>query len=266
MNQSSLTCTLKLQLKSKLSSRCLWLWWAGRWAGNIFLLLTIICANSLNGMEAERIGDLPEELRDEIATAAILSSESPDDAIIMIKKLSVLFSVQYDKLFSNLKDFTRLVHMLGDKFNLPTKEIAERFDTEKKSLDKKLRYALKQSVDITTVAKKYSNLAKELSDALQQPVDISIIAKLIEQGADVNYTFEHFGTIPTPILAQAVSQASPEAVKLLIDGGANPYSVVGGFGTSLDYLHARASSPWYPHDKATAIEELLQKAMQKYHQ
>ena len=183
----------------------------------IALLFTIVCAGQLYGMEpmeAERIGDLPEELQREITQAAITSSNTLDEAIAMIKKLSASFGVQYDTLFANIndklftknKDFTQLVHMLSNKFNLSTEEIAKKFETP--------------------AAKNYLQLANMLMDSVTgEDTDVKGITTLIEKyGADVNYTFATaFPDTGATILTWAIAHGNnPETIKLLLNLGANP--------------------------------------------
>ncbi len=217
----------------------------------LILLFTMVCAASqLYGMEptekkeALRMYTSPEmlpELRKKIINAALRSSDNLKEAITTIEKFSILHRVELNNLF-NLKDFTKLVHMLADKFDLTTQAVAVKFGTatERRYLD--LVYKLKQAI-------RY------------HPADAKKIAQLIEQGADVNSTdlYSH-----TSILIEAVKEganAQAQIIKLLLDAGANPHhkdipSVLGdGNKTALDYAREKGASQ--------EVIELLQDAMKK---
>ncbi len=87
----------------------------------LILLFTITCAASqMYGMETENIGGLPKEIQNQITQTAIASSKNLNETVVMIKRLSTSFGISYDKLFDNIKDFTKLVHMLADKFDAST--------------------------------------------------------------------------------------------------------------------------------------------------
>src|SRR5262245_54934151 len=93
------------------------------------ILFTILSIGLLNGMETEPSYEtLPKELKQEIINTALATSKSVDEAINTLKTVSALQGIQFDKLF-DLKDFTKLVHMLADKFNTKTELIAEKFKT-----------------------------------------------------------------------------------------------------------------------------------------
>src|SRR5690242_15449786 len=94
----------------------------------IALLFTIACVGQLYGMEKPSYGSLLPELKQEIINTALATSKNVDEAISMLKKLSALHGVEFDKLF-NLKDFTKLVHVLADKFNISTSQVAQKIDT-----------------------------------------------------------------------------------------------------------------------------------------
>ena len=160
----------------------------------IALLLTIVCAGRLYGMEAENIGSLPKELHDQLIQMAFTTSNNPAETIKAIQFASAVHGVQYD----NLKDFTRLVHLLADKFDTRTDIIANEFRTP--------------------AAKTYSTLGYSLIKALgdNTPVGHAKVADLIQQGADVNFIS---GDMP---LYKAMRNLNVEGVKLLLNAGANP--------------------------------------------
>ena len=204
----------------------------------IALLLTIICAGQLYGMEAERIGDLPKELQREITQAAIASSNTLDEAIAMIKKLSASFGVQHDKLFANLEDFTKLVHMVSNKFNLSTKKIAQKFNTP--------------------TSEEYVKLGDKLINCIYEaelPLTIYLkrMAQLIEQGADVNYS--QVNSDANTVLHEAMFYRSPEMVQLLVKYGVNSKVVLDDARSILEITG---------HDDGLEkIIKLLEEAMKK---
>jgi predicted transcriptional regulator len=159
----------------------------------------------LNGMEAQYMNELPRELQEKIANdsneilkQSLATSNTLDEAINAIKKLSALHGVQFD----NLKGFTTLVHLLANKFGLSPQEVANKFNTP--------------------TSKKYMRLAVELIEAVKNN-NMDTVTELIAQGADVNY----YKKDPTEVdkmtpLAYAVKKNNEKLVKLLLDYEAKP--------------------------------------------
>ncbi len=194
----------------------------------IILLFTIICAGQLYGMEEApkmgAFGDLPEDVH-KVIVQALATSNNLEQTIEAIKVASVLRGVRYD----NLKDFTKLVHILADKFNTTTAKIAKEFKTP--------------------IAEKYVNLGNDLTfymlmfDKDGNIKDPDRFTQLINQGADVNYTGTEgsiyilgkgdFPDIQTPLIA-AVKSGNSDLVKLLLNSGANPYYKTPAGTTALD--------------------------------
>ncbi len=200
------------------------------------LLFTILCAGQLYGMEPELNPaiwgqeQLPNDVKTLVMVTLAQSGDNLDLAINNIKKASLInktLNQMINAAYGNLQGFTKLVHMLADKFDKPTKTVAEKFGTP--------------------VAKQYI----ELGDLLISKIGlirfyregISEVTQLIKNGADVNYSAGG----PTiklqdPELPQtsmsytvtensfitpmwtAVRSANLKTVKLLLNFGAKPES------------------------------------------
>ena len=125
-----------------------------------YLLCTIICASQLYGMQQSYYKQLPPELRQEIINNA-LAQNNIEDAI---KILQGLYTLQHGLSYDNLKNFSRLVHILATKFNQTPLQIAEQFETP--------------------IAQEYFKLTKKLGTSiLQNKLEETEI--LINKGADV---------------------------------------------------------------------------------
>jgi hypothetical protein len=134
----------------------------------IALLFTMVCASQLYGMEPEYgLQNLPPDMRREIVNKAIESSATLESAVKAVNTACVVHGACYN----NLKDFTKLVHMLADKFGNATSTVANKFGTE--------------------IAKEYIKKGRDLRDTdWEAPsfIVISIVKKKIEDGADVNFS------------------------------------------------------------------------------
>lgn len=224
------------------------------------LLLTILCAGALNGMQEWY--NLPNELKQEIINTALAASNNIDAATKAIKTTGALYGVKFDE--NNLEDFTTLVHILANRFNLPTKTIAEQFNSP--------------------TAKQYLDLGMKMSNPAMMTAPY--IALLISKGADVNFSTFQFPNsfrwdndfIEKPIvtlLMRAMNEFNVEAVKTLLDAGANQNLLYPLKGTALDYLHHVVMFKGYlsttsqnvidssEKKKAEEIEQLLKNAMKK---
>ena len=105
----------------------------------------------------------------------------------------------------NLKDFTKLVHMLAKKFNLSTVKVALRFKT--------------------SVSEKYVDLfLAAIVGGDNSPIknDIDKLTQLIKEGLDVNVTSNPYYHLSLLMLA-IEKRATPEIIKLLLDAGADPH-------------------------------------------
>ena len=216
----------------------------------IALLFAIICAGQLYGMEpmeAEHIGDLPKELQKEIAQTvvqtAMLESKNVGEAIATIKKLSESFGIQYNKLFGNIQDFTKLVYMLLDGFEVSP------------YLRKGTPYLIVRDLQDAhfTLASKYLVLREQLDNSVfQGDKNIEKTKKLIEEGADVNSSTILDTTLSANLL---LARPAVQTIKLLLDHGANPYAKNIQDLTPLEFANEQ--------DGSQEIIELLQNAMEK---
>lgn len=275
-----------------------------RRTGKLLLLAALVCAGQLYGME-NLYESLPSELKQQIINTALETSDTLNEAVKTIKKLSVLHNIRYDnfkemaalvnaltnkfpdeseveitkalessrlielrgewkmlpndvkvlilmalaqsgdeleesvhnikkvslvnrdlnKMLNDLKEFTKIVHIIADKFdNLTSHEVADEFDT--------------------SIAKQYIEINESLVLAILSgsPSPEKVI-KLLNQGADVNFCtgflgigYGGYGALNTP-LTFAVRAFSPELVKLLLDAGANPFFKLPNNGmTALDLI------------------------------
>lgn len=179
----------------------------------MILLWMFLCVGGLNGMEKENpefkpeiksdlgaFEQLPRELRKEIAQIALVRSATVDEAIKAIQNIALIYgntkldsiaamnvlistlpndlnqAIQAAKKLqgNNLKDFTSLAHILADKFNVTTEEVAQKFGTPLAEKYKKKGHVLLQNLGKWTTYEKGSTEDH--------------INNLIQKGADVNFT------------------------------------------------------------------------------
>ena len=195
------------------------------------------------------IDNLPQEIQ-AIIVSSLHTYDNPDELIHAIKVISrtnttlrkIIFARYGD--FSNLQQFTALVHILANKFHLGTKEIADKFNTP----------TSKQYVELGNKVMHYVFTSKSLTDHLNE------ITELLQQGADVNY-FKQFNGITN--LHQAVTNLNPKLVQLLLDYGANQnlkYFTL----TALEWAQKICQSQ--PNNyKAEEILEILKKTAKNPH-
>jgi len=206
----------------------------------IVLLFTIACIGQLYGMEPiePSYKSLPKELQQEIITQALAVSNDPFQAIEMIEKFSILHGVQFD----NIKDFTKLVHILADKFNVSAQDIAYFFETP--------------------VSQKYRQLFNTFLRYLREN-NLEDIKKSIAQGVDIFSSkdgilpwYLHMMVKTNNLNPLHVKQPQLEIIKLLLANGADP-NAKWNDKTALDYLNEYfQNAPVYEQIKA-----LLEKAM-----
>lgn len=209
----------------------------------LFLLGALVCAGQLYGMEpikeeakaqkeALAIYTSPEmfpELQREIIKSALAASKDYEEAVQMIKKLSIMHGMQFDKLF-NLKDFTKLAHILADQFDVSTTMVASEFNTP--------------------IAKKYNELGHSLLDYAGDSREEAHnkIIDFIKQGADVNFSAHR-----TP-LDLVIDSHDLKGVQLLLAAGAKP--------TDWDLRDAKQEAHHLPENKeAVMIVNLIEDAM-----
>ena len=144
----------------------------------LFLLGALVYVGQLFGMENPQpqlgvFGYLPTELHEKIIQDAIASSDTVEGVIKAINAASVR-GARYD----NIKDFTKLVHILGYKFNTTTADIANKFNIP--------------------IAQQYLDLGKKLLSALKVldrkkwSDKVGEIMQLINNGADVNFSIHKY--------------------------------------------------------------------------
>jgi len=192
------------------------------------------------------IEDLPRDIQG-VIVSYVHTYDNPDDLIHAIKALSkintTLQKMIYAKYgnFTNLQEFTALVHVLANKFGLGTQEIAEKFKTS----------IAAQYVELGDKLKRSLSASKNMYNTTEY---IDEITKLIEQGADVNYFKEVNGITP---LHQAVTDLKPDVVRQLLNHGANPYLKYFGL-TALEWIQKIYKAKPENH-QAKEILEILQK-------
>jgi hypothetical protein len=171
----------------------------------IFLLLISLCVTGLNGMETADWKGLPIEVKGLIVMALAENSTDLDGAIKNIRRMSAVNNELYN-IINNIKSFTVLVHILANKYNSSTRNVAHKFGTP----------IAKQYIDL---GDKFLNLR-----ALQYgPFFVKRATNLIDIGADVNFSssFLSFGIGLTP-LSSAIFSQSVEIVRFLLTLGAYP--------------------------------------------
>jgi hypothetical protein len=225
----------------------------------LFALCTLLfCAHQLYGMEQQpsyqtspkelttrEILDiykaLPIELKRDIIISALAANGDIDQAVDTIENTSMLYGVQFDKLFNNLKDFTALMNVLAKKFpTISRREIAKKFTTP--------------------IARTYINLYDELKTNVYAG-NIKGAKKAIEQGADVKA-----GIILHTALLPKNYQPSTAMIKLLLEYGADPFIKNDSGKNALEFLTIvrKDLEAYYDFSKeCEKIKPLLEEAMQK---
>ena len=184
-----------------------------------------MCASHLYGMEQDSYKQLPQELKQEMINNA-LAQRNIGDAVKMVRGLYIL---QHGSSYHNLADFTKLVHMLANRFTWNTKVIADIFDIP--------------------VSLQYLNLVKQADTKLG---DDAGLTELIKEGLDVNATM---GSENQSLLIKAVYWDEKLAIiKLLLDAGANPHYKDGWGKNALHYAK---------QNSVKEVVRLLEERMQK---
>lgn len=252
----------------------------------IVLLFTMLCVTVLVSMESEKgnlgaFEQLPVELRQEISQTALTASTTVDEAIKAIQNASAIYGgVKLDRaaamdLLKNTlpndlnqaikaakhlqgsepKDFTKLVHLLADKFHESPYDVASLFKTP--------------------IAQKYLKLANQLEElAYQYNDNPEELKNPIAQGADVNF---YGGSYKQTPLNNAIWAARLNKVGILLAAGANPFVKDAESNTAFDQVlmgieqEKKLQSQGYPGNTETlrkleAIKALLEEYAKKYQQ
>jgi ankyrin repeat protein len=210
----------------------------------IALLLTILCLSPLHGMEPEKgryIG--MEELSPEVKALIIQAlnaynnnlsaQDNLKNTIRAIKAMSSTSQELHEivnDLYGNQKGFTKLMHILANKYGTSTAIIAQIFRGPAADMYIKNGYALLWGTHDTNMVKQH-----------------------ISEGADVNFINE---MNITP-LKQAMINLNPEAVQLLLNAGANPEPAL---------LDTKLIERQYQYgengEKAKAIQKMITQAIE----
>lgn len=234
------------------------------------VLFTVLCVGGINGMELEqpsRWNYLPVEIRNQIVEydgyfrflpndikvniISLLGTSTSNNLNDVIKdlKLKSLINKQWYATVNDQKAFTALVHVLADKFNTATFDIAQKFNTD--------------------ASQKYLTLGTAIANAIRKK-DIAQVAELIDQGADVNFMENphryQFGVKyrgNTLLLTAVMYQNSVDMVKLLLDAGANPNLGAHVFEAYFN-IYKKPQHPKVPFaDEIPKIRMLLDEARKK---
>lgn len=218
----------------------------------ITLLLTILCASQLYGMEIEKPKiksgydsyistllygrGLPTDVQG-IIIASLNQNLSLKDAIEFIK-IASMTNKELNKMINlnDLKGFTNIVHILAHKFNMPTLNIAEQFNSP--------------------ISKKYIELVElAINFVKMHGKETYLFNEWIKNGLDVNATWSNDRM---SLLMYASFYGNKPVVKLLLESHANPHYKNNNGKTALDFLLSSHLPIKYPED----IEQLLRDAMQ----
>lgn len=213
------------------------------------LLGVLVCAVVLNGMEQSYYKTLPKELQQEILSTALISSKNLTEAINALKNASMLHGVQFDKLFDNLEDFTKIAHRLADQFNVSTWEVS--FAFKKTPIAERYMDLIEKAVPGSA---RYNN---EYGLLVSSGITRSdYLNKLIKEGVDVNATYVLYRDSLLTLSTKSIDNV--DLIKLLLRSGANPYYKNSAGKTTLDAIKTE-----YLLNSEKLIE-VLEEAMQKY--
>lgn len=155
---------------------------------------------------------LLSEHKHEIIKMAIASGTGVEETIEAIKVASVLQGMHYDKLFDNLTDLTKLIHILSDKFDVTTQYIAELVGTPTATEYIELGKNLLSDLD---------QLLENVGDNDSVRIFSDHIIQLVNNGADVNFSTYDDYYEGTP-LDTAIQRVNIEGIKLLLKLGVVP--------------------------------------------
>jgi len=208
----------------------------------IALLFTILCAGQLYGMKRIKpelklepeyghyVGwaNLPPELKALIITY-INTYDTLDDIVDAIKATSETnkeLNLMVNEKYGNLPGFTALVHILADKFNKTTHDIAAIFKTP----------VAKEYIDINNSFIFTTLPNGSVVYGLYDRNILEYVKSFIKNGGDVNYTLPDIRIREKPHMsllsylydelnygfARYNSEVFKKAIELLLDAGADP--------------------------------------------
>lgn len=165
----------------------------------VFLLCALVCAGQMYGMEQPRnpqpelstFQNLPNDVKNLIILAFAQSGDDIDSAIEKIKIASSTNKALKQMInMDNLAGFTVLVGILAEKFpDIPKDDIADKFDLPIAKKYNRLSYSLKSVMDQYNMGN--ISTKKELENKVKE---------LIENGADVGFTWVQYSSVPTTLL------------------------------------------------------------------
>lgn len=197
----------------------------------LVLLFTIVCTGQLYGMEPEKhqtvkFGEewatLPDDIKSLILVALMQSGNDLDSAIKSIVKASAI-NVALNKMinYNDLQGFTKIAHMLANKFGISTFSIAKEFSTQ--------------------TSKEYVRLLEQAHYYMGEPIGDHVtdeIDELIKEGLDVNAIYSDGKSL----LQKAIlTDRGLELVNLLLNSGANPHYKDNEGCAALDHAEKQSS-------------------------
>lgn len=221
-----------------------------RRTGKVFLLGALVCAGQMYGMEpmehknepvkfGQEWKTLPDEVKRLILVALSESGNNLDEAIKNIVKASKINKELNSMInLNDLKGFTKIVHMLADRFNQYPIAIATKY--------------FKKSA----VASRYLSLATKLKSAIAKG-EVETAKEAIAEGVDVNNIP---GLLHVAIYFAINKGHGTEIIQLLLDNGINPYAHDMTIRLiPLKYLD-RFQNAW----QYIPVKRMLEDAMQRY--
>ncbi|HEX4068853.1 MAG TPA: hypothetical protein VHX42_02020 [Candidatus Babeliales bacterium] len=198
----------------------------------LFASIQITAMETVNGTNWQ---NLPTEIRSLIIMTLAESHNNLDEAIKNIKQMSEINKELYS-VINGLKSFTALVHILEDKFDVSTEDIAKKFSTP--------------------TAKQYIDLGNKLFNTMvisYSQLFIAQVTKYINTGADINFskTSSAYAAKKITILDKAVDSQESQKIALILKFGAKPDQALSRIN------HSPNTEPW------VSIKQMLQDAIEK---
>lgn len=247
----------------------------------IFLLGALVCVGQMYGMEPMEPENsyelLPKELKQGIINNALATSKNVNQVINAIKAFGALHGMHYDTQTATdllvqtlpdnldeaideiknlqettLEDFTQLVHLLADKFNMTTQKIAKKFTMP--------------------IAETYLNFGSWLLEHMKDRgafIHTKVI-NLIKKGADVNYSGVNFScngaVYEGSPLGLAIANLNVAAIKTLLRFGVKISDEDLSMAASMSEISKekiKRRHLWAKGDEALIIYKLLLEAQIK---